>query len=156
MFSGERSRFLEKLNKWFSQFFHEEFRRVPSWVIDTWCDFPEFGSSGFMMNTRLEDVLACLGDGRDIRFSGAVAVWLTRYVEPFEVRLDVAMSCDCLIESGGDGSADRFEPLGYLEMWVENEGGSIKGAGLFYRILVNVFFPPPEWIDFIDLGKGVG
>ena len=66
------------------------------------------------------------------------------------------MSCDCLIESGGDGSAYRFEPLGYFELWVENEGRLIKGTSLFYRILVNVFFPPPEWIDFIDLGEGVG
>ena len=85
MFSGERSGFLEKLNKWFSQFFHEEFGRVPFWVVDTWCVFPEFGSSGFMMNTCLEDVLACLGDGRDIRSVGAVTVCLTRYVESFEV-----------------------------------------------------------------------
>ena len=66
------------------------------------------------------------------------------------------MSCDCLVETGGDWSADRFEPLGYLEMWVEDEGRSIKGAGLFYGILVNVFFPPPEWIDFVDLREGVG
>ena len=66
------------------------------------------------------------------------------------------MSCDCLVESGSDWSADRFEPLGYFEMWVEDEGRLIKGTGLFYRILVNAFFPPPEWINFIDLGKGVG
>ena len=66
------------------------------------------------------------------------------------------MSCDCLVKSRSDGSADGFEPLGYFEMWMENEGGSIKGAGLFYRVPVNVFFPPPEWINFIDLGKGVG
>ena len=66
------------------------------------------------------------------------------------------MSCDCLVESGSDRPADLFEPLGYLEMWVENEGRMIKGASLFYRILVNVFFPPSEWIDFIDLGKGMG
>ena len=66
------------------------------------------------------------------------------------------MSCDRLVESGGDWSADWLEPLGYFEMWVENEGGLIKGAGLFYRILVNVFFPPPEWVNFIDLGKGMG
>ena len=66
------------------------------------------------------------------------------------------MSGDRLVKSGSDRSADRFEPLGYFEMWMEDEGRSIKGAGLFYRILVDVFFPPPEWIDFIDLGKGVG
>ena len=80
---------------------------------------------------------------------------LTRDVESFEVRLDVAMSCDCLVESRGDGSADGFEPLGYFEMWVEDEGRSIKGAGLFYRVFVDMFFPPPEWIDFVDLRKGV-
>ena len=81
---------------------------------------------------------------------------LTRDVESFKVGLNVSMSCDRLVESGGDWSADWFEPLGYFEMWVENEGRLIKGAGLFYRIFVDVFFPPPEWIDFIDLGKGVG
>ena len=81
---------------------------------------------------------------------------LTRDVESFEVRLDVSMSCDCLVESGGDWSADRFEPLGYFEVRMEDEGRSIKGTGLFYGILVDVFFPLPEWIDFIDLGKGVG
>ena len=80
---------------------------------------------------------------------------LTRDVESFKVGLNVSMSCDRLVESGGDGSADRFEPLGYFEMRMENEGGSIKGAGLFYRVFVNVFFPPPEWINFVDLGKGV-
>ena len=53
-------------------------------------------------------------------------------------------------------SADGFEPLGYFEMRMEDEGRSIKGAGLFYRVFVNVFFPPPEWVNFIDLGKGVG
>ena len=66
------------------------------------------------------------------------------------------MSGDCLVESRSDGSADGFEPLGYFEMRVKDEGRSIKGAGLFYGIFVDVFFPPPEWIDFIDLGKGVG
>ena len=65
------------------------------------------------------------------------------------------MSSDCLIELRSDRSADGFEPLGYFEMWVENEGRSIKGAGLFYRIFVNMFLPPPEWINFIDLGKGM-
>ena len=64
------------------------------------------------------------------------------------------MSGDCLVKSRSDGSADRFEPLGNFEMWVEDERRSIKGAGLFYGILVNVFFPPPEWVNFIDLGKG--
>ena len=66
------------------------------------------------------------------------------------------MSCDSLIKSRGDGSADGFEPLGYFEMWMENEGRSIKGTGLFYRVLVDVFFPPPEWINFVDLRKGMG
>ena len=66
------------------------------------------------------------------------------------------MSSDCLIESRSDGSADRFEPLGNFEMWMENEGRSIKGARLFYRVVVDMFFPPPEWIEFVDLGKGVG
>ena len=66
------------------------------------------------------------------------------------------MSCDCLVETGGDRPADLLEPLGNFEMWVKNERGSIKGAGLFYRILINVFFPPPEWVNFIDLGKGMG
>ena len=147
---------MEKLNEWFSKFFHEKFGGVPSRVINVGCVFPEFGSSGFVMNTRLEDVLACLGDWRDIRFTWAVTGRLTRDVESFEVGLNVSMSCDCLVESGGDWSADRFEPLGYFEMWVENEGRLIKGAGLFYRIVVNVFFPPPEWIDFVGLGKGMG
>ena len=81
---------------------------------------------------------------------------MTRDVESFEVRLNVSMSCDCLVESRGDWSADRFEPLGYFEVRVENEGRSIKGTGLFYRIVVDVFFPPPEWIDFVDLGKSMG
>ena len=61
-----------------------------------------------------------------------------------------------MVKSRGDGSADGFEPLGYFEMWVEDEGRSIEGTGLLYRILVNVFFPPPEWINFIDLREGVG
>ena len=65
------------------------------------------------------------------------------------------MTGDCLVKSGSDGSADGFEPLGNFEMWVEDEGRSIKGTGLFYGILVNVFFPPPEWVNFIDLGKGM-
>ena len=155
MFPGEHSGFLEKLNEWFLKFFHEEFGGVPSWIVNACCVFPEFGSSGFVMNTRLEDVLACLGDRKDIRFTEAVTERLARDIEPFEVGLDVAMSCDCLVGSGSDGSADGFEPLGYFEMWVENEGGSIKGTGLFYGVLVNVFFPPPEWVNFIDLGKGV-
>ena len=66
------------------------------------------------------------------------------------------MSCDCLVKLRSDGSADGFEPLGYFEMRVEDEGRSIKGAGLFYRVFVDVFFPLPEWINFIDLGKGMG
>ena len=65
------------------------------------------------------------------------------------------MSGDCLVKSGSDGSADGFEPLGYFEMWVKNEGRTIEEAGLFYRVFVNVFFPPPEWVNFIDLGEGV-
>ena len=129
---------------------------MPSWVINAGCVFPEFGSRGFVMNTRLEDVLASLGDGKDIRFTEAVTGRFTRDVKSFEVGLNVAMACDRLIKSGSDGSADGFEPLGYFEMWVENEGRSIKRAGLFYGILINVFFPPPEWINFIDLGKGMG
>ena len=108
------------------------------------------------MNTRLEDVLAGLGDGKRIRFTEAVTLRLTRDVESFEVRLDVAMSCDCLVESRGDWSADGFEPLGHFEMWVEDEGRSIKGTGRFYGVFVNVFFPPSEWVNFIDLGKGMG
>ena len=66
------------------------------------------------------------------------------------------MSCDCLVKLRSDGSADGFKPLGYFEMWVENEGRLIKETGLFYGILVDVFFPPPEWINFIDLRKGMG
>ena len=66
------------------------------------------------------------------------------------------MSHDCLVESRSDGSADGFELLGYFEMWMEDEGRSIKGAGLFYRVVVDVFFPLPEWINFVDLGKCVG
>ena len=147
---------MEKLNEWFSEFFHEKFGGVPSWVINAGCVFPEFGSSGFVMNTRLEDVLACLGDGKDTRFTCAVTLRLARDVESFKVGLNVSMSCYRLVESGGDGSADGLEPLGDFEMWVEDERGSIKGTCLFYGILVNVFFPPPEWVNFIDLGKGMG
>ena len=32
--SGERSWILEKLNEWFSEFFHEKFGGMPSWVIN--------------------------------------------------------------------------------------------------------------------------
>ena len=128
---------------------------MPPWVIDARRGFPKFDSGEFMVGTCFEDVLACLGDGKDIRFTEAVTLRLTRDVESFEVRLDVSMSCDRLVESGGDGSADRFEPLGHFEMWVENEGGMIKGTSLFYRVFVNVFFPPPEWINFVDLGEGM-
>ena len=105
VFSGERSWILEKLNEWFSEFFHEKFGGVPSWVVNAGCVFPEFGSSGFMMNTRLEDVLARLGDGRDIKFTWAVTGRLTRDVESFKVGLNVSMSCDRLVESRGDWSA---------------------------------------------------
>ena len=91
---------------------------MPSRVVNACCVFPEFGSSGFVMNTRLEDVLARLGDEKDIRFTEAVTERLARDVEPFEVGLDVAMSCDCLIKSRSDRSADGFEPLGYFEMRV--------------------------------------
>ena len=66
------------------------------------------------------------------------------------------MSCDRLVESRSDRSADGFEPLGYFEMWVENEGRSIKETSFFYRVFVDVFFPPPEWVNFIDLGKSMG
>ena len=129
---------------------------MPPWVIDARCGFPKFDSGELVVGTRFEDVLASLGDGWDSGFVGAVARWFARNVEPFEVGLNVAMSSNCLVKSRGDGSADGFEPLGYFEMWVENEGRSIKGASLFYRIFVDVFFPPPEWINFIDLGKGMG
>ena len=97
---------MEKLNEWFSEFFHEKFGGVPSWVVNAGCVFPEFGSRGFVMNTRLEDVLASLGDGKDIRFTEAVTGRFTRDVESFEVGLNVSMSCDRLVESGGDWSAD--------------------------------------------------
>ena len=60
---------------------------------------------------------------------------LTRDVESFKVGLNVSMSCDRLVESGGDWSADRFVPLGYFEMWVENEGRSIKGLVSFIGLL---------------------
>ena len=65
------------------------------------------------------------------------------------------MSCDCLIQSRSDWSADRFEPLGYFEMRMEDEGRSIKGTSLFYRVVFNVFFPPFEWVNFIDLRECV-
>ena len=129
---------------------------MPSWVVDAWGGFPKFDSGELVVGTRFEDVLASLGDGWDSGFVGAVARWFARNVEPFEVGLNVAMSGDRLVKSRGDGSADGFEPLGYFEMWVEDEGRSIKGAGLFYRVFVDVFFPPPEWVNFIDLGKGMG
>ena len=129
---------------------------MPSWVIDARRGFPKFDSGEFVVGACFEDVLASLGDCWDSGFIGAVTRWFARNVEPFEVGLNVAMSSDCLVKSRGDGSADGFEPLGYFEMWMENEGRSIKGAGLFYRVLVDVLFPPPEWIDFIDLGKGMG
>ena len=129
---------------------------MPSWVVNAGHGFPKFDSGDFVMLAGFEDVLASLGDGWDSGFVGAIARWFARNVEPFEVGLNVAMSSDCLIELRGDGSADGFEPLGYFEMWMEDEGRSIKGTGLFYGILVNVFFPPFEWINFIDLGKGMG
>ena len=97
-------------------------------------------------------MLTSLGDGWDSGFVCAIIRRFAHNVESFEVRLYVAMSCDRLVESRGDGSADRFEPLGYFEMWVEDEGRSIKGTGLFYRVAVDMFFPPPEWIGFVDLG----
>ena len=43
--------------------------------------------------------------------------------------------------------------VGAITQWFAR---NVEGTGLFYGILVNVFFPPPEWINFIDLGKGVG
>ena len=124
---------------------------MPSWVVNAWGGFPKFDSGELVVRTCFEDVLASLGDGWDSGFVGAITRCFARNVEPFEVGLNVAMSCDCLVKSRSDGSADGFEPLGYFEMRVENEGRSIKGAGLFYGILVNVFFPPPEWVNFIDL-----
>ena len=129
---------------------------MPPWVIDTGCGFPKFDFGELVVGTCFEDVLASLGDCWDSGFVGAITRWFARNVEPFEVGLNVAMSCDSLVESRSDGSADGFEPLGYFEMWVEDERRLIKGAGLFYGILVNVFFPPPEWVNFIDLRKGVG
>ena len=129
---------------------------MPSWVIDARRGFPKFDSGEFVVGTSFEDVLASLGDCWDSGFVGAITRWFARNVEPFEVGLNVAMSSDSLIESRSDRSADGFEPLGNFEMWVENEGRSIKGTGLFYGVLVNVFFPPPEWVNFIDLGKGMG
>ena len=129
---------------------------MPSWVIDARRGFPKFDSGELVVDTCFEDVLACLGDCWDSGFVGTITRWFARNVEPFEVGLNVAMSCDRLVESRSDRSADGFEPLGNFEMWVENEGRSIKGAGLFYRVVVDMFFPPPEWIDFIDLGKGMG
>ena len=128
---------------------------MPPWVIDARCGFPKFDSGELMMGASFEDVLASLGDCRDSGFVGAITRWFARNVEPFEVGLNVAMSGDCLVKSRGDRSADGFEPLGNFEMWVENEGGTIKETGLFYGILVDVFFPPPEWVNFIDLRKGV-
>ena len=69
-----------------------------------------------------------------------------------KITMSMTMSCDCLVESRSDWSADRFEPLGYFEMWVENERRLIKGTSLCYRVFVNMFFPPTEWIDLVDLG----
>ena len=128
---------------------------MPSWVVDARHSFLKFDSGDFMMLAGFEDVLASLGDFWDSGFVGAITRWFARNVEPFEVGLNVAMSSDCLIESGSDGSADWFEPLRYFEMEMEDEGRSIKGTGLFYTVLVDMIFPPPEWIDFVDLGKGV-
>ena len=125
---------------------------MPSWVVDARCGFPKFDSGEFMVGTGFEDVLASLGDGWDSGFIGTITRWFARNVEPSEVGLNVAMSSDCLIESRSDWSADGFEPLGYFEMRVENEGRSIKGTSLFYRVVVDMFFPPPEWIEFVDLG----
>ena len=129
---------------------------MPSWVVDAWGGLPKFDSGELVVGAGFEDVLASLGDGWDSGFVGTITRWFARNVEPFEVGLNVAMSGDCLVKSGSDGSADGFEPLGYFEMRVEDEGRSIEGAGLLYRILVNVFFPPPEWINFVDLRKGMG
>ena len=91
---------------------------MPPWVIDARCGFPKFDSGELVVDTCFEDVLASLGDCWDSGFVGTVTRWFARNVEPFEVGLNVAMSCDCLVKSGRDGSADRFEPLGYFEMWV--------------------------------------
>ena len=129
---------------------------MPSWVIDVRCGLPKFDSGDFVVLAGFEDVLTSLGDCWDSGFVGAITQWFACNVELFKVGLNVAMSSDCLVYSRSDRSADRFEPLGYFEMQVEDEGRSIKGACLFYRVVVNVFFPPPEWINFIDLGKCVG
>ena len=112
---------------------------MPSWVVNAGHGFPKLDSGEFVVGTCLEDVLASLGDCWDSGFVSAITRWFARNVEPFEVGLNVAMSGDCLVKSGSDGSADGFEPLGDFEMWVENEGRSIKGAGLFYGIFVDVF-----------------
>ena len=124
---------------------------MPSWVIDAGCGLPKFDSGEFVVSTRFEDVLACLGDCWDSGFVCAITRWFARNVEPFEVGLYVAMSCDGLIKSGGDRSADRFEPLGYFEMWMENEGRSIKETSLFYRVFVDVFFPPLSSLWFVGV-----
>ena len=128
---------------------------MPPWVIDARRGFLKFDSGELVVGACFEDVLTCLGDCWDSGFVGTITRWFARNVEPFEVGLNVAMSSDRLVKMRSDRSADGFEPLGNFEMWVEDEGRSIKGAGLFYRIFVNVFFPPPEWINFIDLGKGM-
>ena len=128
---------------------------MPSWVIDAGRGFPKFDSGELVVCTTFEDVLASLGDCWVRGFVGAITRRFARNVEPFEVGLNVSMSSDRLIESRGDGSADWFEPLGYFEMRVEDEGRSIKGTRLFYRVVVDVFFPPPEWVDFVDLREGM-
>ena len=91
---------------------------MPPWVIDAGCGFPKFDSGELVVGTCFEDVLACLGDCWDSGFVGTITHWFARNVEPFEVGLNVAMSCDGLIESRGDRSAERFEPLGNFEMRV--------------------------------------
>ena len=91
---------------------------MPSWVIDARRGFPKFDSGELVVGTCFEDVLARLGDCWDSGFVGAIAHWFAHNVEPFEVGLNVAMSCDCLVKSRSDGSADGFEPLGYFEMRV--------------------------------------
>ena len=91
---------------------------MPPWVIDARRSLPKFDSGELVVDTCFEDVLACLGDCWDSGFVGAITRWFARNVEPFEVGLNVAMACDCLVKSRSDGSADGFEPLGYFEVRV--------------------------------------
>ena len=72
VFPRKGSRFLEELDKGFSERFQEEVGRVPSWVVDTWGGFPKFDSGELVVGTCFEDVLARLGDCWDSGFVGAI------------------------------------------------------------------------------------